>query len=321
MGRSSAENTVMTPGKRFKKGLKKFRAQIGLQAMVIPGIIWIIIFCYIPMYGIIIAFKEFKPILGLFGGEWVGFKHFSDFFTDPGALRSVANTIGISVLKFVVGFPAPIIFALLLNEIVNLRFKKFAQSVSYLPYFISWVILASMMKNLLDLNGPINTILIRTGILKEGISFLTQEKMFWGILVISDLWKGVGWSSIIYIAAISGINPVMYESALIDGAKRYQRILYITIPSIMPTITILMILGISGILGSNFDQHYLLGNAAVADVAETIDTYVFRMGLSLQRYSYATAVGLSRSVVSFILLFAANKLIRKLSNGEHGIFS
>ena len=321
MGISSAANPTMTSGARFKKGLKKFRAQIWLQAMVIPGIIWIIVFCYIPMYGIIIAFKEFKPILGLFGGEWVGLKHFSDFFTDPGALRAVANTIGISALKFVIGFPAPIIFALLLNEIVNLRFKKFAQSMSYLPYFISWVILASMMKNLLDTNGPINTMLIQAGILKEGISFLTQEKMFWNILVISDLWKGVGWSSIIYIAAISGINPDMYESALIDGAKRYQRILYITIPSIMPTITILMILGISGILGSNFDQHYLLGNAAVADVAETIDTYVFRMGLSLQRYSYATAVGLSRSVVSFMLLFAANKLIRKSSNGEYGIFS
>jgi len=289
--------------------------------MVIPGIIWLIVFCYIPMYGIVIAFKEFRPVDGLFGGEWVGFKHFIDFFTDPAALRSVVNTLGISLYKFIVGFPAPIIFALLLNELTSLRFKKFAQSVSYLPYFISWVILASMLKNLLELNGPINTFLISLGVIPEGISFLTQESMFWNILVITDLWKGIGWSSIIYIAAISGINPEMYESALIDGAKRYQRIIYITLPSIMPTVTILMILGISGILGSNFDQHYLLGNAAVADVAETIDTYVFKMGMSLQRYSYATAVGLSRSIVSFILLFGANKLIRQISKGEYGLFS
>lgn len=306
---------------RFLNGVKKFKSQIWLQMMVIPGIIWLIIFCYIPMYGIIIAFKEFRPVDGLFGGGWVGLKHFIDFFTDPAALRSVGNTLGISVYKFIVGFPAPILFAILLNELTSLKFKKFAQSVSYLPYFISWVILASMLKNLLELNGPINTFLMQLGVINEGISFLTQENMFWNILVITDLWKGIGWSSIIYIAAIAGINPEMYESALIDGAKRYQRIFYITLPSIMPTITILMILGISGILGSNFDQHYLLGNAAVADVAETIDTYVFKMGMSLQRYSYATAVGLSRSIVSFILLFGANKLVRRISKGEYGLFS
>lgn len=302
-------------------GLKRFKSQIWLQLMVIPGIIWILVFCYIPMYGIVIAFKEFRPINGLFGGEWVGIKHFVDFFTDPTALRAVANTLGISAYKFIVGFPAPIIFALLLNEIVSIKFKKFAQSVSYLPYFISWVILASMMKNMFDTNGPINSLLIDIGLIDKGISFLTQENMFWNILVASDLWKGVGWSSIIYIAAISSINPDMYESALIDGARRYQRIFYITLPSIMPTVTILMILGISGILGSNFDQHYLLNNAAVADVAETIDTYVFKMGLNLQRYSYATAVGLSRSIISFMLLFAANKLVRRFSDGEYGLFS
>ncbi len=322
MGKALAVKKQKKPlGQALKDGLKRFKSQIWLQIMVIPGIIWLIIFCYIPMYGIIIAFKEFRPIDGLFGGEWVGLTHFKAFFTDPVAWRAVANTLGISILKFLVGFPAPILFALLLNEVTSLKFKKFAQTVSYLPYFISWVILASMMRNLLDPIGPINTMLVNLGIIDEGISFLSSPGAMWPILIISDTWKGVGYSSIIYIAAISGINQEMYESALIDGAKRYQRIIYITLPSIMPTVTILMILGISGILGSNFDQHYLLNNAAVSEVMETIDTYVFRMGMSLGRYSYATAVGLAKSIVSFVLLFGANKLVRRMSRGEYGLFS
>lgn len=323
MEKALADKKAKKPFRQaFVDGLKRFKSQIWLQIMVIPGIVWLIIFCYVPMYGIIIAFKEFNPIVDkIYGGEWVGLAQFQSFFSDPVAWRAIANTLGISILKFLIGFPAPILFALLLNEVTALKFKKFAQSVSYLPYFISWVILASMLRNILDPSGPLNTLLINLGFLEEGISFLSKPGMFWPILIITDLWKGIGWSSIIYIAAIAGINQEMYESALIDGAKRYQRILYITIPSIMPTVTILMILGISGILGSNFDQHYLLNNAAVSEVAETIDTYVFRMGMSLNRYSYATAVGLARSVVSFVLLFGANKLVRRMSKGEYGLFT
>ena len=302
-------------------GLKKFKSQKYLQIMVIPGIIWLIIFCYIPMYGILIAFKNYQPVNGFFGGAWVGLQNFKDFFTDPDAIQSITNTLGISVLKLLVGFPAPIIFALFLNELTSLRFKKVTQTISYLPYFISWVVLANMIRSILGMQGPVNGLLTQLGFISKGVSFMSSPSMYWGILVISDLWKGIGWGSIIYIAAIAGINPELYESALIDGAKRFQRIRYITLPCIMPTMAILIILSVSGILGSNFEQLYLLTNAATAGVGEVIDTYVYKVGISLSRYSYATAVGLARSIVSFVLLFIANKVVRKLSNGENGLFS
>ena len=319
--KSSARLQPQMEGKsRFAKGWRRFRQQIYLQCMVVPAIVWVIIFCYIPMYGVIIAFTDYKPSMGFFGGKFVGLKHFRAFFADKIAVEAIWNTLIISALKLLFGFPAPIIFALLLNEVMSPGFKKFIQTVSYLPFFISWVILASIMQTLLGMDGPIMDALVSTGILEKPIAILGMKEHFRTVAVVSDIWKGVGWSSILYTAAIASIPQEQYESAFLDGASRWQRVFHITIPSILPTICIQLILASSGILGSNFDQHYLLGNQQVLEVAETIDTYVFKMGLSQGRYSYATAVSLGRAVISFVLLFITDRVIRWLSDGEQGLF-
>lgn len=307
-------------GNKFIRGIRKFRKQVYLQAMVLPAIIWVIIFCYIPMYGIIIAFTDYKPALGFFGGEFVGLKHFEAFFADRIAVESIRNTLIISGLKLLFGFGAPIIFALLLNELSSRKAKKFFQTVSYLPFFISWVILASIMQTLFGMDGPIMSLPVSTGTLKEPVAILGMKEYFRTVAVVSDIWKNVGWSSILYSAAIASIPQEQYESAYLDGASRFQRIIYITLPLMLPVISIQLTLAASGILGSNFDQHYLLGNQQVLEVAETIDTYVFKMGISQGRYSYATAVSLGRAAISFVLLFITDRIIRGLSDGEQGLF-
>lgn len=305
---------------KFKHFLQRLSNQRWLQLMVIPGIIWLIVFCYVPMYGIIIAFQNYRPGDPFFGGKWAGLTHFVAFFNDKYAIQSVVNTLKISLIKLLVTFPAPIIFALLLNEVSHPKFKKFVQSVSYLPYFISWVVMWGLLYALLNINGPLNSVLIALGINDEHVAFLAKVDAFIPIAVLSDLWKGVGWSSILYLASISNVPQDMYEAAIIDGANRFQRCLRITLPSIMPTVTIMLILAVSGILGSNFDQHLLLLNANNVSVARTIDVYVYNMGIQTGRYSYATAVNLARSVVSFVLLFASDRLARWVSDGERGLF-
>ena len=306
---------------RIKNGFAKFRKQLGLQCMVVPWVIWLLIFCYIPMYGIIIAFKDYRVVEGLFGGDWVGFKHFIRFFSDDQAWRAIWNTLGISFFKLIIGFPAPILFALFLNELISVRFKKFVQTVSYLRYFISWVIMANIIRSLFGLQGPVNDLLVQLGLFQEPYSFIGSPNTWWAMIVGTDIWKNIGWNSIIYIAAITGVNPEYYESAIIDGAKRWQRIWYITLPAIMPTVTILLVLTVSGILNSNFDQMYLMNNSATIEVGEVIDTFVYKFGITNSRYSYATAVSLSKSVVSFILLFGANFAVRRASKGEYGLFT
>ncbi|HEY0827658.1 MAG TPA: ABC transporter permease subunit [Bacilli bacterium] len=305
---------------RFKEGFIRFKSQITLQSMVLPGIIWLILFCYFPMYGIIIAFKDYKVSMGFFNGPWVGFKHFEAFFADQFALKAVVNTLIVSGLKLIIGFPAPIIFALLLNEVRSLFVKRFTQTISYLPFFISWVVMASLMQTILGMEGPINSGLLNLGFIEERMSFLSNPDLFRSIAVFSDIWKTIGWSSIIYIAAISSISQEMYEAAYIDGANRLQRIIHVTLPSIMPTIVILLILSVSGIMNSNFEQHFLLGNKMVQDTAETIDTYVFRTGIQQGRYSFALAIGLSRASIAVLLLLAADRIARTLSKGERGLF-
>lgn len=307
----------VSPTSRFCRRLAN---QGWLQAMVIPGIIWLIVFCYIPMYGIVIAFQDYRPGDPFFGGEFAGLKHFIAFFHDKYALQSVWNTLKISIIKLLVTFPAPIIFALLLNEVTTPRFKKFVQSVSYLPYFISWVVMWGLLYAILNINGPLNTVLTALGVNDKHIAFLAEVNAFIPIAVLSDLWKGVGWSSILYLAAISNVPQEMYEASYIDGANRFQRCIRITLPSIMPTVTIMLILAVSGILGSNFDQHLLLMNANNVNVAQTIDVYVYQMGIQAGRYSYATAINLARSVISFVLLFSADRLARWSSDGERGLF-
>lgn len=289
----------------------RFKKQIWLQAMVIPGIIFTIIFCYIPMFGVIIAFKEYNFTDGILGSPWVGFKQFKDFLTAPNLGNVLYNTIGISFLKSVVGFPIPIIFALLLNELNNMRFKKMVQSISYLPHFISYVVIAGFVGKIFASNGVINDALMALKIIKEPILFLGEKNYFWGILAGTSIWKGMGYGSILYLAAITGVDQSMYESATLDGAGKLQKVISITLPSITPIIVIQLIFMVNGILNAGFDDILLLQNSMVMERAEVLDTYTYKMGLQNGRYSYATAVGLLTSVVRIALVLGTNWISKK----------
>lgn len=291
---------------------KKLLSQKYLQLMVLPGVIWMFVFNYIPMSGIVIAFKNFKITKPISKAPWVGFEHFIEFFTDPNFSNIMINTLGISLLKLLIAFPLPILFAILLNEIRHARFKKTVQTISYLPHFISWVVLGGLMITWLSESGMINEIMVKFGLIGEPKAFLANPKYFWGLTVISDTWKEMGWSAIIYLAAISGIDQQMYEAATVDGATKIQKIIHITLPTIKGTIAIMFILAVANMLSSNFDQIFILKNVLNSSRSEVIDTYVYQMGMRAGRYSYATAIGLFKSVVALILLLTANYTTKKL---------
>lgn len=291
---------------------KKLLSQKYLQLMVLPGVIWMFIFNYIPMSGIVIAFKNFKITKPISKAPWVGLEHFTEFFTDPNFSDIMINTLGISLLKLLIAFPLPILFAILLNEIRHARFKKTVQTISYLPHFISWVVLGGLMITWLSETGMINEIMVKFGVISQPIAFLANPKYFWGLTVISDTWKEMGWSAIIYLAAISGIDQQMYEAATVDGATKVQKIIHITLPAIKGTIAIMFILAVANMLSSNFDQIFILKNVLNSSRSEVIDTYVYQMGMRAGRYSYATAIGLFKSVVAMILLLTANYTTKKL---------
>lgn len=291
---------------------KKWWNQRYLQLMVIPGIIWMLIFNYLPMGGIVIAFKKFKITRPISDAPWVGLKYFQDFFQDINFANIMTNTIGISLLKLFIGFPMPILFALLINEIRGVRFKKLAQTISYLPHFLSWVVLGGILTTWLSKTGVINDFLLAFNLIKEPKSFLGDPSVFWGIALISDIWKELGWSAIIYLAAIAGVDQQIYEAATVDGANKIQKILFITLPSITGTIAIMLILQVSGLLNSNFDQILILKNQINISRSQVIDTYVYQVGMTQGNYSYATAVGLFKSVIALFLLLIANKSSKKL---------
>lgn len=311
-------NTVIQPIGIRKRGgfngfVKEFLRQIDLQLLVIPSIIHIIIFSYIPMYGVIMAFQEFR--LGDFPGmsEWVGLKHFRYLFTDPNFGLVLRNTIVISLLKLLICFPAPIIFAILINEILNMRFRKTVQTISYLPHFISWVVAGTLMFDFFSVdNGAVNSALLALGIIDRPIHFFGMGEYFWGMAVITDLWKSLGWNAIIFISAITSIDPDLYEAAEIDGAGRYAKMWHITFKSILPTVILLLIFSVGNLLNSNFDQIMVLTNQMtnpkLREYADVIDTYVYRVGIQGNRYSYAAAAGLFKSLINIMLLLAANKI-------------
>lgn len=298
--------------------IKTFMRQWQLQSMVIPGIVWMFIFCYIPMFWLIIAFMDYNIAKPMLESPFVGMKHFRDFVMDDRFWRSIRNTLGMSSIRLVLGFPIPILFALLLNEIRSIRFKRTVQTISYLPHFIAWTIFGGIMLNWLGEGGVFNQLMMALGIQQREILFNSDPKYFWWIAFFSDTLKETGWSAIIYIAAISGIDPGLYEAAELDGANRWQRMWYITIQCIRPTIAILFILAVSGLLGSNFEQIFMLKNNMNMKMAESIDLYIYNMGLVSGRYSFSTAVLFARSIVALGLLFLANFTSKKL-NGE-GIF-
>lgn len=284
-----------------------------LYIMLIIPVIQYAIFRYYPMYGAIIAFKDYKYSLGILASPWNNFAHFKTLFNDPYFLRILKNTLSISILRIVVGFPTPIILALFLNEIKNLKFKKITQSITYLPHFLSWVVISSIMMEILSpTRGIVNYIITLFG--GETIQFLASKQYFVGVLIITALWKEVGWGSIIYLAAISGISYELYEASEIDGANRFQKAVHITIPSIYPIITLSIILSFSGLLNAGFEQIFNLYNPTVYEVADIIDTYVFRVGFFDNRYDFASAVGLFQSVVGLTFVLLTNYIARKHSN-------
>ena len=301
---------------RISLFLQKLNSQKYLQAMAIPGIIWMIIFCYIPMYGIIIAFKHYNITMPIHKGPWVGLMHFQDFFRDEMFYKVLKNTLGISILKLVIGFPLPIIFALLLNELRSLRFKRIVQTVSYLPHFLSWVVLGGIMMTWFEETGIGTRILYILGIIKEPLYLFAYPEYFWCMAVLSDIWKELGWSAIIYLAAIAGIDQSLYEAAIVDGAGRIRRIISVTIPGIKLTVAILFILSVSGLMNTNFEQIFVLKNPLNTDASNVVDIFVYRMGIQTARFSYATAIGLFKSAISLILLLTANSVTKKLTDSS-----
>ncbi len=282
---------------------------------LLPAIIWYAIFCYYPMYGVLIAFKNFKFNLGILGSQWVGLRYFKNFLGDSYFWNIVKNTLLISVLKLVCGFPAPIILALFINEMRNLRYKKVVQTLSYLPHFVSWVVVVALLTKLLSPNnGAINELRHAINPDAKPIFFLGEPGWFYPIVVLSDIWKNVGWGSIIYLAALTGIDPEQYEAAELDGANRWQKMGHITLPGIYPTIGILMILSLSGILNAGFDQIYLIQKPSTLHLSEVLDTYVLKRGLQQGQFSYSTAVGIFRSVVSMVLIVSVNAMSRRFSD-------
>ncbi|MBS5585415.1 MAG: sugar ABC transporter permease [Clostridiales bacterium] len=282
-----------------------------LYLMLLPAIAAMLFFHYVPMYGIQIAFKDFKPRQGIWGSDWVGIKYFMRMFREYTFLSVLRNTLLISFLKLAICFPAGVVFALLLNEIGNLRLKKAAQTISYLPHFISWVVLGGIVKTLFSLNGPVNALVALFG--GEKTMYLTKSGYFIPILILTEIWKTMGWGSIVYLAAIAGVPAELYESAQMDGASRLQRMRYITFPSILPVVVTLFILRVGNIMNAGFDQIFNLYSPIVYDVADIIDTYSYRVGLLDNDFSYSTAIGLFKNVIGVALMLSVNQLSRRIN--------
>ena len=300
---------------------KRFKREISYHMMIWPGIVFMLIFCYRPMIGLVMAFQEYKLGKNVFGSPWVGTYQFQMLFRDKAFWNALRNTVCISALNLSIGFWMPIIFALLLNEVTNVRYKRIVQTFSYLPHFISWVVVASIMNLWLgtDYQGVINHLLVGLKIIREPIPFLTYKQYFYAIAVISNIWKGMGWNSIIYLAAITGIDQEIYEAATVDGAGRWGKIWHVTLPSIRGTMAILLILSAGSLFRGSFDQSYLLKNSFNMPSSDIIETYVLRYGVSMARYSLATAAGLFQSVINVVIVLIVNAVV-KLLDRDGGLF-
>ena len=306
-------NTNTITARKNKRGLRvSFSQNWELYLMILPVLAYYIIFCYVPMYGSVIAFQDYSPGKGITGSTWVGMRHFIDFWTSPDFGRIIKNTLNISIVMLIFGFTSPIILALLMNELRQPRLKRVTQTISYMPHFISIVVICGMIKDFVSANGMISHML--SPLIGENVDMLTREKMFVPIYVISGIWQGIGWNSIIYVAALSGIDVQLYEAAKIDGAGKWSQMRYVTIPGIMPTIIIMLILQIGSLLSVGYEKIILLYNPLIYSTSDVISTYVYRMGFDGQQWSYTTAVGLFNSVINFLLLVSANKISKKFND-------
>lgn len=325
MARSAAAvrsgETGLTGGKkplslRMKAFVTDFVRQWELQSMIFPGVLFMFVFCYIPIFGLTIAFKNYTVIDTLNSAPWVGMNNFRIILSDKYFWDSVVNTLGISFLKLAVGFVIPIILAIMIYELSLGRFKKIVQTISYLPHFLSWIVLGGMLITWFSTTGLFNQLLLGLGLISEPRNILLDQDKYWWIATLSDIWKEAGWGTILYLAIMAKIDPTYYEAAKIDGANRLQQIWHITLPNMKSIISLNLILTISGLLGSNLDQTLVLMNSQNREKAEVINSYVYRMGLAQGDFSYATAVGLGVSIVSVILLVAANKVTSKLNDNQ-----
>lgn len=306
-------NRSLQTGMNRKQLIKKIKAQKWLLLFVTPAILLTFTFSYLPMFGNIVAFQDFDIIKGFLKSPFVGFKYFKQLFQDPHSLLVIKNTFVLSTVNLIFTFPAPILLSLLLNELKSAKFKKIVQTISYLPHFISWVIILGFVKQMTALDGGlINEIKVAL-FGGEPIMFLADEKYFLPIIVITNIWKELGWNTIIFLAALSGIDAQLYDAAAIDGAGRLRQTLHVTLPGILPTIIILLIISLGYIFGTNFDQVYNLINVHIQDKVDVLETYVYREGIQKARYSFAAAVGLFKGLVSFILITITNKLANKLT--------
>jgi putative aldouronate transport system permease protein len=297
-----------------RKFWKLFMKQKYLYMMSIPFVLWVFVFQYVPLWGWTMAFQNYHPGKSFFKQDWVGFKYFIELFHDERFYLVLRNTFVMSFLGLIAGFIVPIIFAVLLNEMRKQIFKRFVQTVSYLPHFVSWVVVAGIVSKMLSIDGGIiNELLLKLHLISQPIQFMAKSHWFWGILTTADVWKEMGWNTIIYLAAITGIDPELYDAAKVDGAGRFKQIVHITLPGIRTTFIVLLIMSIGHLISNGFEKQMLLGNPLVTDYSEVLDLYALKYGLGMGRFSFGTAINMFNSVISIILLLLANGLFKRIS--------
>lgn len=287
-----------------------------LYLLLLPGLIYFIVYKYLPMFGLIIAFQDYNAFRGFRGSEWVGFQHFRTIFDSPDIPRILLNTLYLNFLQLIVAFPAAIVLSIMLNEVKNSGFKRTVQSIVYLPHFVSWIVVVGIVFTFLGTDGFLNAFLKLFGI--GPVSLLTSPPWFMPLITLEGMWKESGWSTIIFLAALAGINPHLYEAAVMDGANRWQSIRFITLPSLKGTIAILLILQLGNVLNSGLEQILLMVNALTKEVGTTLDLHVYQKGIEKADFSFATAFGLFKSVIGMVLILGANRLAKKV--GEDGVF-
>lgn len=315
---TQTEAVTVQENRARRRGVRVHFTQFKwLYLLLIPGAIYFLVFRYWPMFGAIIAFKDYVPFLGIADSPWAGWRHFEDFFSSPDFGRLLANTLILALLSLVIAFPLTIIVALLLNELRLSMLKRTVQTLIYVPHFLSWTVVASLTYLLFALDvGPLFQLV--NSLLGTDINFLTDPAWFRPLIVLQDIWKNTGWGTIIFLAALAGVDQAQYEAAIIDGAGRFQRVWHVTLPSIIPTVIVMFVLQMGSVLSTGFEQIYLMTNSLNRSVADVFDTYVYFMGITQGSYSYSTAVGLFKAIVGVVLIFGANALARRFN--QTGIF-
>ena len=317
MAQATTKPREQQRGEKRKNLWKDILRHRMLYLFILPCFIWLIVFCYVPMGGIVLAFKNYKFNLGIYGSPWAGMKWFREFINSPEFWITIKNTLRITLLKLVICFPAPILLALLLNEVRNAKFKRIVQTVSYLPNFVSWVVVIQLMRALFTpYGGIVNE--IRKAMGYEAVFIMGLKSAFLPMVVLSDLWKNIGWSSIVYLAAITSVDQQLYEAAVIDGANHVQQVWHITLPGIMQIIGIMFIMAVGGLLNAGYDQILLLQQPANTQISQVLDTYVLQTGIKYGKFEYATAIGLFKSLFSLVMVVVTNYLAQRF--GEVGLW-